>query len=142
MHVKWTDKLGIRKAIANSVNREIDFGFNWCFYEDHEVQFQKDNESTIFRQLRYFYDRDPKGLMYVKAAYAHFLLDFFMETILDIREVDLVFDKFLEDMIVEIADIQGNKISFRRELDELFNLLRTNRQELYEDISRQRSLVC
>ncbi len=111
-------------------------------FEDREVEFQKDNESTIFRQLRYFYDRDPKGLVYVKAAYAHFLLDFFMETIVDIHDVDRVFDKFLEDMVVDIADVHGTTINFRKELEELFSLLRANRQELYEDISRQRSLEC
>lgn len=65
----------------------------------------------------------------------HHLLDFFKETHVNIYDIDLVFEKFLQNKaIVEITDSNGNKINFQEDLDEIFKLLKENKKELYEDI--------
>ncbi|MFW9971103.1 MAG: hypothetical protein ACFFDF_12990 [Candidatus Odinarchaeota archaeon] len=65
----------------------------------------------------------------------HHLLDFFKETRVNIYDIDLVFEKFLQNkVILEINDQNGNKIDFGKDLDEIFKLVKDNKKELYEDI--------
>ncbi len=72
---------------------------------------------------------------YVKAFFLHHLLDFFRETRVNINDIDLVFEKFLQKkVIIEITDSEGNKINFQEEINEIFELLKGNIKELYEDL--------
>ena len=72
---------------------------------------------------------------YVKAFILHHLLDYFRETRVNINDINLVFEKFLQNkVIIEISDSKGNKIDFQKEMGEIFNLLRDNKNELYEDL--------
>jgi hypothetical protein len=65
----------------------------------------------------------------------HHLLDFFKETHVNINDIDLVFEKFLQNkVIIEISDTEGKTINFQKDLNEIFNLLKDNKNELYEDI--------
>lgn len=77
-----------------------------------------------------------KEKLYVKAYYLHHLLDYFRETRIDINNIELIFQKFLEEkVVIEISDISGNIINFQNELDELIQLLREYKQELYNDLN-------
>lgn len=68
----------------------------------------------------------------------HHLLDFFKETHVNIYDIDLVFEKFLQNkIIVEITDSEGKKINFKEVIEEIFKLLKDNKKELYEDIKGQ-----
>ena len=93
----------------------------------------------LLRQLKYFYQKDLKNThdkekLYVKAYYLHHLLDYFRETRFDINNIELVFEKFLEDkVVIEFSD-RSKIINFQNELDELFHLLRECKQELYNDL--------
>jgi len=95
---------------------------------------------VLLRQLKYLYQKDlkkkyDKENLYVKAYYLHHLLDYFRETRFDISNIELVFEKFLEDkVVIEFSDRSGKTINFQNELDELFQLLRENKQELYNDL--------
>lgn len=72
---------------------------------------------------------------YVKAFFLHHLLDYFSETRVNINNIDLVFEKFLQNkVVIEITDSKGNKINFQEDVNELFNLLKENKKELYEDL--------
>jgi len=65
----------------------------------------------------------------------HHLLDFFRETRVDINDMELVFNKFLESkVIIEYIDNDDNVINFQKEIDEIFQLLRENKYEFYEDL--------
>ena len=65
----------------------------------------------------------------------HHLLDFFKETHVNINDIDLVFTKFVQNkVIIEITDSEGKKINFQKDLEEIFKLLKDNKNELYEDI--------
>ncbi|MFX1377561.1 MAG: hypothetical protein ACFFA4_00565 [Promethearchaeota archaeon] len=67
--------------------------------------------------------------------YLHHLLDFFKETHVNIYDIDLVFNRFLQNKaIIEITDSEGNKMNFQRDLEQIFKLLKDNKKELYEDI--------
>jgi len=98
------------------------------------------DDSVLLHQLKYFYQKDlekkyDKENLYVKAYYLHHLLDYFRETRFDISNIELVFEKFLEDkVVIEFSDRSGKTINFQNELDELFQLLRENKQELYNDL--------
>ena len=72
---------------------------------------------------------------YVKAFFLHYLLDYFSETRVNINNIDLVFEKFLQNkVVIEITDSKENKINFQEDVNELFNLLKENKKELYEDL--------
>jgi len=117
------------------VNRALDYGFNWTYYKQDEIAFEVNNDSIIFRQLMYFYEKDKNKKGYIKALYLHHLLDFFKETHVNIYDINLVFEKFLQNkVILEISDAEGKKISFQEELREIFKLLKDNKKELYEDL--------
>ncbi len=72
---------------------------------------------------------------YVKAFYLHLLLDYFRETRVNINNIDLVFENFLLEKIgPEIVNNKGIKISFFNEIQQIFNLLKKNKKELYSDL--------
>lgn len=97
---------------------------------------ENNDESSISRQLKYFCEKDKKSKEYIKALYLHHLLDFFKETHVNIYDIDLVFEKFLQNKaIIEIIDSEGKKISFQQDLEEIFKLLKDNKKELYKDIT-------
>lgn len=117
------------------MNRAVDYGFNWAFYKQDEIAFEANNDNIIFRQLRYFYEKDKNKKGYIKALYLHHLLDFFKETHVNIYDLNLVFEKFLQNkVILEISDVEGKKINFQEDLQEVFKLLKDNKKELYEDL--------
>jgi hypothetical protein len=65
----------------------------------------------------------------------HHLLDFFKETHVNINDIELVFKKFLQNkVIIEITDSEGKKINFQKDIEEVFKLLKDNKNDLYEDI--------
>ncbi len=73
--------------------------------------------------------------LYVKCFYLHHLLDFFKETRVNIYDIDLVFEKFLQQKVkTEFSDNIGNLINFNNEINEIFQLLRENKQELLSDL--------
>jgi hypothetical protein len=90
--------------------------------------------------LKFFHKKDlekkyNKENLYVKACYMHHLLDFFRETYVDISDMELVFKKFLESKaIVEYIDKENNLINFQKEVDEIFQVLRDNKYEFYDDL--------
>jgi len=117
------------------VNRAVDYGFNWAFYKQDIVNSDINNENRIFRQIQYFYEKDKNKKGYIKALYLHHLLDFFKETHVNINDINLVFEKFLQNkVILEITDAEGNRINFQEEIEEIFNLLKDNKEELYKDL--------
>ena len=117
------------------VNRAVDYGFNWAFYKQDSVEFDINNENRIFRQIQYFYEKDKNKKGYIKALYLHHLLDFFKETYVNIHDINLVFEKFLQNkVLLEITDDEGIKIDFQEEIEEIFKLLRDNQEELYKDL--------
>ena len=127
--------MGLKKNIANYVNRVIDYGFNWMFYEKEDIRLDEINETKIYQQLKYLYEKKKKKKGYIKAVYLHHLLDFFKETHIDIHKIDLVFEKFLQDkVVVEITDSEGNIINFQEEINEVFRVIKGNKDELYEDL--------
>jgi hypothetical protein len=117
------------------VNKALDYSFEWAMHDKGEVELYNDNESIIFQQLKYFYEKNTKKKGYIKALYLHHLLDFFKETHVDIYDLDLVFEKFLQNkVIIEISDPEGNILNFQEDLEEIFKLLKDNKKELYEDL--------
>ncbi len=135
IHNKWAEKAGIHKEIADLVNRALDYGFNWALYDQERSAFNDDDEIIIIQQLRYFCEKYKEKRGYIKALYLHHLLDFFKETHVNIYDIDLVFEKFLQNkVVIEITDSKGNKINFQQDLDEIFTLLKENKKELYLDI--------
>jgi hypothetical protein len=117
------------------VNKALDYSFEWAIHNECEVELDDDNESIIFQQLKYFYEKNIKKKGYIKALYLHHLLDFFKETHVDIYDIDLVFEKFLQNkVIIEISDFDGNLINFKGDIEEIFKLLKDNKKELYEDL--------
>ncbi|MFX1592370.1 MAG: hypothetical protein ACFFB6_13540 [Promethearchaeota archaeon] len=99
------------------------------------MDFENDNESIIFQQLKYFCEKNTEKKGFIKALYLHHLLDFFKETHINIYDIDAVFEKFLQNkVIVEIKDSEGKKINFQEEINEIFDLIRRNKEELFEDL--------
>jgi len=92
------------------------------------------------RQLKFFYQKDLEKkysdkFLYIKAYYLHHLLDYFKETRIDIYNINLVFEKFLQEkVVIEFVDDLDNTINFQNELNEIFLLLKENREELYNDL--------
>jgi len=109
-------------------------------YDEKDALIYDEDDSNIVRQLKYFYQKDLEKKfsdkkLYIKAFYLHHLLDFFKETRVEVYDLDLVFKKFLQEKVnAEISDISGKNVSFQKELDELFDLLKKNKQELYDDL--------
>ncbi|MBY8987030.1 MAG: hypothetical protein KGD61_01135 [Candidatus Lokiarchaeota archaeon] len=110
------------------------------FSENDDSTFFNTNESVAIQQLCFFYQKDlnyEKDDLnsYVKAFYLHHLLDYFRETRVNVKDIDLVFEKFLlEKVKPEIVNNKGIKISFLREIQQIFNLLKKNKKELYSDL--------
>ncbi|HEY0088495.1 MAG TPA: hypothetical protein VGB37_06610, partial [Candidatus Lokiarchaeia archaeon] len=79
--------------------------------------------------------------LYVKAFYLHHLLDYFRETRYDVNNLELVLEKFLENEIIfEFLDKNGNSINYQLVLKQIFQLLRENQRELYEDLKSVHNL--
>ena len=110
------------------------------FSENDDSTFFNTNESVAIQQLRFFYQKDLNNEKddlnsYVKAFYLHHLLDYFRETRVNVKDIDLVFENFLlEKVKPEIVNNKGIKISFLREIQQIFNLLKKNKKELYSDL--------
>ncbi len=140
VHDKWAKKAGIDEFIAYYVNRNIDYGTSWAYPENYDSSHYNNNENIAIQQLQFFYQKDLDNAnddqnSYVKAFILHHLLDYFRETRVNINDINLVFEKFLQNkVIIEISDSKGNKIDFQKEMGEIFNLLRDNKNELYEDL--------
>ena len=139
MHSKWAKKAGIQKFIADFVNRNIDYGTSWAFNSNENSFPVEEYESTAAKQLNFFNQKDLEEVdnqrSYVKAYYLHHLLDYFRETRVNVKDIDLVFEKFLQNkVIIEITDSQGNEINFNEVIEEVFKLIKDNKKELYEDL--------
>lgn len=139
MHSKWAKKAGIDKFIADFVNRHIDYGTSWAFAESDKEFCVDEYESAVAKQLNYFHQKDLEEQYnhnsYVKAYFLHHLLDCFKETRINIYEINAVFDQFLKEKI-ETATItnEGNKVNFLKEIHQIFDFLRKNKEELYSDL--------
>lgn len=124
----------------NFVNRNIDYGTSWAFNENNENSSHITDKSVAIQQLHYFHQKDLENekdnhKSYIKAFYLHHILDYFRETRVNINNIDLVFEKFLLEKIgPEIIDKNGIKISFLYEIQQIFNLLKKNKKELYSDL--------
>lgn len=117
------------------MNRALDYGFIWVKYKENDVAIEQNNENIIFQQLNYFHEKEKKKKGYIKALYLHHLLDFFKETYVNIRNIDLVYEKFLQDkVLVEISDSDGLSINFQDDINEIFKLIRENKEEVYNDL--------
>lgn len=136
VHTEWAKKAGIDVEIANSVNRAIDYGFNWSSFDDHkDGNKHRENEKIIFKQLLYFYEKTKNSESYIKACYLHHLLDFFKETHVNIYDLNLVFQNFLENKVIsEIVDSQGENVDFKPIIYEIFQLIEENTEKLYQDV--------
>ncbi|MHA1671652.1 MAG: hypothetical protein ACTSV5_13920 [Promethearchaeota archaeon] len=139
IHGKWTDKAKIDRLIANIVNQNIDYGTEWAFSKEARKNIDKE-ESNTSRQLKFFYKKDlekkySNEKLYVKAFYIHHLLDFLKETRLNVQDLDIIFEKFLEKKVPsEIIYENGESINFMKELNEIFILFKENKDELIEDL--------
>jgi len=131
--MRWAQKAGISKKIAEFVNRTIDYGSNWVNNETSNTALSE--EGPFYQQLVYFYDKDNDRKNYVKACYLHHLLDYFKETNVNVNHIELVFEKFIQKKaVVRILDLNGNKVNFNEVLTEIFQLLRKNKKQLLEDL--------
>ena len=130
---------GIDELIANVVDRNIDYGTTWAF-DSNNKDGSNDDESVIVKQLKFFHQKDLEKKfsdknLYVKAFYLHHLLDYFRETRFDIYDIDLVFDKFLQEKVkIQLVDNNGKEINFQNEIYQIFDLLKKNKRELYSDL--------
>jgi len=130
---------GIDELIANVVDRNIDYGTTWAF-DSNNNDGSNDDESIIVKQLKFFHQKDLEKKfsdknLYVKAFYLHHLLDYFRETRFDIYDIDLVFDKFLQEKVkIQLVDNNGKEINFQNEIYQIFDLLKKNKRELYSDL--------
>ena len=104
------------------------------FFEKKDIGLDEINETKIYQQLKYFYEKKKKN-GYIKAVFLHHLLDFFKETHINILKINFVLEKFLQDkVVVEITDSEGNIINFQEEINEVFRVIKENKDELYEDL--------
>jgi len=126
---------GIPLKIAEFVNRSIDYGSDWAVKHDYEETQEGIFENNIHRQLVYFYTRDTEKKNFVKACYLHHLLDYFKETYVDLHNENLVFQKFLEHKVIsKISYNNKREVSFEKEISELFQLIKNNKNMLYSDL--------
>jgi hypothetical protein len=103
--------------------------------ENNDNTRDNNEDRIILQQLGYFFKREEKNPGYIKALYLHHLLDFFKETHVNIQNIDKVYEKFLQDKVIaEISNVNGEIINFHNDIDEIFELLRANIEELYEDL--------
>jgi hypothetical protein len=71
----------------------------------------------------------------VKACYLHHILDYFKETHVNLFDLELVFQRFLENKVVSEISFNNSKlVSFKKEIVEIFELIRKHRNELYTDL--------
>lgn len=146
IHTKWAKKAGIDDLISNYVNRTIDYGLNWALLSDQEESSYNEEDNNFARQLKYFHLKDlekkySNEQLYVKAFYLHHLLDYFRETRYDVNNLELVLKKFLENEIIfEFLDKNGNTINYQLVIKQIFQLLRENQRELYEDLKSVHNL--
>ncbi len=130
---------GIDELIANVVDRNIDYGTTWAFNLNNN-DHNNDEESVIVKQLKFFHQKDLEKKysdknLYVKAFYLHHLLDYFRETRFDIYNIDLIFNKFLQEKVkTHIVNKKGKEINFQNEIHQIFDLLNKNKRELYSDL--------
>ena len=121
------------------MDKNIDYGTEWGFNDKFRDVFNED-DNIILRQLKFFHYKDlekqySKENLYIKAFYLHHLLDFFMETRVNIYNIEQVFQKFLEKkVVIDFIDKKGKKINFQKEINEIFHLLAENKEELYIDL--------
>lgn len=135
VHTKWAKKAGIETEIANRVNRSIDYGFNWNSFDEKKENYTSENENVIFKQLLYYYEKTKNPKEYIKACYLHYLLDFFKETYLDIKDLNLIFNEFLRSKAIsKIIDSEGKHVDFKPIILEIFQLIRENSDSLYKDL--------
>ena len=140
VHDKWAKKAGIDEFIAYYVNRNIDYGTSWAFSNNDDSRNYNHSESVAIQQLRFFHQKDLEHEedtqnSYVKACYLHHLLDYFRETRVNINDIDLVFENFLIEKIgPEIVNNKGIKISFLSDIQQIFDLLKKNKDDLLSDL--------
>jgi hypothetical protein len=109
-------------------------------YDENELLYNDEDDSNSLRQLKYFYQRDLEKKfsnenLYVRAYYLHHLLDYFKETRFNIHDLELVFTNFLEEkVIIQFSDKHGIIYNFQHEVDIIFQLVRENSLELYDDL--------
>ena len=121
------------------MDKNIDYGTEWAFNDKFRDLINED-DNVILRQLKFFHYKDlekrySKENLYVKAFYLHHLLDFFLETRINIYDIEQVFQKFLEKkVVIEYIDKKGKIINFQKEIKEIFQLLAENKEELYIDL--------
>jgi hypothetical protein len=90
--------------------------------------------------LKHFYKKDLENKasdekMYVKAYYIHHLLDYFRETRYNTQNFDLVFEKFLQEKVIDkILSKEGIEISFQNEINSIFRLIKKNKNLLLDDL--------
>ncbi|TXT63808.1 MAG: hypothetical protein BAJALOKI3v1_310037 [Promethearchaeota archaeon] len=71
----------------------------------------------------------------MKACYLHHILDYFKETHVNLFDLELVFQRFLENKVVSEISFNNSKlVSFKKEIVEIFELIRKHRNELYTDL--------
>ena len=122
------------------MNTFIDYGAQYTVNDENDGLYNDPNDSTLLSQLKYFYQKDiekkyTKEKWYIKAYYLHHLLDYFRETRFDINNLELIFQKYLDEKVAsEFSDSTGKTINFQNELEEIFQLLREYKQELYSDL--------
>ncbi|MFW9826737.1 MAG: hypothetical protein ACFFEY_03845 [Candidatus Thorarchaeota archaeon] len=117
------------------VNRSLDYGFNWMFSQNYDIESEKESDNRIYQQITFFYEKEKNRKGYIKALFLHHLLDFFKETHVNIYDLDLVFTKFQEHKIIsEIVNSEGTKVTFHKEINEIFDLIRLNKEEILEDL--------
>ena len=111
-------------------------------FKARDLRHFNSNENVAIQQLQFFYQKDLDNVnddqnSYVKAFILHHLLDYFRETRVNINDIDLVFEKFLQNKVtIEITDSKGIKIDFQREIGEIFNLLKDNKNESKQATTR------
>ncbi len=133
-------------VVSDVVNRFIDYGAHCGIHDSSEENYYQEEDSTLLRQLKYFYKKDLEKKfcnenLYIKAYYLHHLLDFFRETRVYIYDMENVFKEFCAKKIITTLVLnKGEIVTFKEELEEIFTLFRKNKEELYEDLKGTYSL--
>jgi hypothetical protein len=139
IHNKWTSKAGIDPLIANFVDRNIDYGTEWAFNENQQLDEELD-EPISLRQLKFFYKKDLEKkysdeLLYVKAYYLHHLLDYLKETRFGLNDLDKFFSEFLRKKVfIEFVNDQNEKITFDKQIQDIREIIERNKVELMNDL--------